>query len=49
MAALLYQGWLIRRRPNAWLKRSIKVVLALSVLLNFAVIASWTFLALRYR
>jgi hypothetical protein len=49
IAALAYQIWLVRRRPPRGRKTSVRVVLALSLLLNFVVVGGWIALLIRYR
>jgi len=49
IAALAYQIWLVRTRPPNRRKTSVKVVLALSLLLNFIVVGGWITLLVRYR
>jgi hypothetical protein len=49
MGALVYQAWLVRRRPpqpGSWKVRS---VLAASLALNVMLIAGWIVIAVRYR
>jgi hypothetical protein len=49
IAAFAYQIWLIRARPPKRGKATVKVVLALSVLLNVVVVGGWIALLIRYR
>lgn len=49
IAAFAYQIWLIRTRPPKRGKTTVKVVLALSVLLNFVVVGGWIALLIRYK
>jgi hypothetical protein len=49
IAALGYQIWLLRTRPPTNRKRSVKVVLAASLVLNFGVVGGWIALLIRYR
>jgi len=49
IAALMYQGWLVLRRPPALRTAGAKSVLAVSVLLNTLMIGSWVVFSIRYR
>jgi hypothetical protein len=49
LAALAYQIWLVRIRSPRRRKTSVKVVLALSLMLNFVVVGGWIALLIRYR
>ena len=49
IAALAYQIWLVRTRPARRRRTSVKVVLALSLLLNFVVVGGWIALLIRYQ
>jgi hypothetical protein len=49
IAAFVYQIWLIRTRPPKRKKTSVKLVLAMSLLLNFVVVGGWLALLIRYR
>lgn len=46
--SLLYQIWLVQRRPAASRKRSIKFILAISLLVNVALIGGWAIISIRY-
>jgi hypothetical protein len=49
IAALMYQAWLVLRRPRALRTAGTKSVLAVSVLLNTLMIGSWVVFSIRYR
>ena len=49
IAAFGYQIWLLRTRPPTKRKRSVKVVLAGSLLLNFVIVGGWIALLIRYQ
>jgi uncharacterized membrane protein len=49
VAALIYQVWMVGRRPPSSRTRRMKIVLATSVVLNVLMIGSWAVLAIRYR
>ena len=49
IAAFGYQVWLVRTRPPNRRRTSVKVVLAVSLLLNFVVVGGWIALLIRYR
>lgn len=49
VAALLYQLWIARRRPPTLRKWGVKTILAVSLVLNVLVVASWIALSVRYR
>ena len=47
--SLVYQIWLIRIRPPGKRRPAVKIVLGLSLLVNFVVIGGWVALLIRYR
>jgi hypothetical protein len=49
IASLVWQVWAVWRRAPFLRTRSVKVVLASSLLLNALVIGTWVFLLIRYR
>ena len=49
IGALLYQAWMVRRRPPFLRTWGIKTIFGLSVVLNVAVIGTWIALYFRYR
>jgi hypothetical protein len=49
IAAFAYQIWLVRTRPPKRRKALVRVVLTLSLLLNFVVVGGWVALLIRYR
>jgi hypothetical protein len=49
VAALLYQVWIVARRPAASRTRGMIAILAISVLMNVLMIGSWVVLSIRYR
>ena len=49
VGALIYQIWLVQRRPPSLRARGVKTVLAVSVLLNTLMIGSWVVFSIRYR
>jgi hypothetical protein len=49
IAALVYQAWLVMRRPPALRTAGAKSVLAVSVVLNTLMIAGWVVISIRYR
>ena len=49
IASLVYQVWVVRRRPPSMRTWGIKTILAISLLLNIMVIAGWIVFSIRYR
>jgi len=49
IGALIFQAWLVLRRPPTLRSSSTKAVLAVSVLLNTLMIGSWVIFSIRYR
>jgi hypothetical protein len=49
VGALIYQVWIVQRRPTSSRTRGVKTVLAVSVLLNTLMIGSWVAFSIRYR
>ena len=49
VGSLLYQLWIVRRRPRTLRRWGVKTILALSLALNVMVVASWIVLSVRYR
>ena len=49
VGSLFYQLWIVRRRPPTLRRWGVKTILALSLALNFMVVASWIALSVRYR
>jgi hypothetical protein len=49
VGALLYQLWIVRRRPPTLRRWGVKTILALSLALNVMVVATWIVLSVRYR
>jgi hypothetical protein len=49
VGALIYQAWIVSRRPPSSRTRGMKTVLAVSVVLNVLMIGSWAVFAIRYR
>ena len=49
IAAFIYQIWLVRTRSPRRRKTSVRVVLALSLLVNFVVVGGWIALLIRYQ
>ena len=47
--ALLYQVWLVRRRPRALAGWGAKMILAVSLLLNTTLIGGWIVISVRYQ
>ena len=46
--SLLYQVRLVQRRPPAARKRAVKLILAISLLVNLALIGGWVIISIRY-
>jgi hypothetical protein len=49
VGTLLYQLWIVRRRPPTLRRRGVKTILGLSLALNLMAVASWIVLSVRYR
>ena len=49
VGALIYQFWIVLRRPPAERTGVMKTVLGVSVLLNAVMIGSWIIFSIRYR
>ena len=49
IGALIFQAWLVLRRPPTLRSSSTKAVLAVSVILNTLMIGSWVVFSIRYR
>ena len=49
LGALVYQGWLVRRRPPRAGNWKIRAVLAASLAVNATMIAGWIVISVRYR
>ena len=49
VAALIYQAWIVQRRPTSSRTRGMKTILAVSAVLNVLMIGSWVVLSIRYR
>ncbi|MBV9504657.1 MAG: hypothetical protein JO323_06590 [Acidobacteriia bacterium] len=49
IGAFIYQIWLIRTRPLRRRNARVKLILALSLVLNFVVVGGWIALLIRYR
>lgn len=49
VGSLVYQVWAVRTRPPALRTRGVKLILAVSLVLNILVIGGWIVLAIRYR
>ena len=49
IASLAYQVWVVRRRPPSMRTRGMKIILAISVMLNLLVIGSWIVFSIRYQ
>jgi hypothetical protein len=49
LGALVYQGWLVRRRPPRPGNWKIRTVLAASLAVNVMMIAGWIVISVRYR
>lgn len=49
LGALVYQGWLVRRRPPRPGNWKIRTVLAASLAVNVMMIAGWAVISVRYR
>lgn len=49
VGGLVYQFWIVQRRPPSLRTRGVKTVLAVSVVLNVLMIGSWVVFSIRYR
>ncbi len=49
VVALLYQAWIVKRRPPNLRTWGIKAILGVSIALNAMVIGSWIVFSIRYR
>jgi hypothetical protein len=49
VGALIYQVWIVQRRPPSLRTSGMKTVLGVSVLLNTLMIGSWVVFSIRYR
>ena len=49
LGSLIYQVWVVKRRPRFLRTWGVKTILGVSLVLNLAVIGSWIFLWFRYR
>ena len=49
VGSLLYQAWMVHRRPRFLRTWGIKTIFGLSLVLNVAVIGTWIALYFRYR
>jgi len=49
LGSLVYQGWVVRRRPPFLRTWGIKTIFGISLVLNVAVIGTWIALYFRYR
>jgi hypothetical protein len=49
IAGLVYQTWMVRRRPPSSRTRAMKVILGVSAALNAIMIAAWVVFSVRYR
>ena len=49
VGSLLYQLWIVRRRPATLRRWGVKTILALSLALNVLVVTTWIVLSVRYR
>jgi hypothetical protein len=49
IGSLVYQLWIVQRRPRSSRTRGMKTVLAVSLLLNGLMISGWVVLSIRYR
>ena len=49
VGSLLYQLWLLRRRPPGLRARGTKAILAVSLMLNVLLIGGWIAISVRYR
>jgi hypothetical protein len=49
LGALVYELWLVSRRPPGLRKRGTRTILAVSLMLNLVVIGGWIAIWVRYR
>lgn len=49
IATLVYQVWVVRRRPPSMRTWGVKTILATSVILNLLLIGGWIVISIRYR
>ena len=49
VSALIYQIWIVGRRPPSSRTPGMKTILAISVMLNALMIGSWVVFSIRYR
>jgi hypothetical protein len=49
LGALVYQGWLVRRRPPKPGNWKVRTVLAASLAVNVILIVGWVVISVRYR
>ena len=49
VGALVYQGWLVRRRPPRARDWKVRAILAVSLALNVMMIGGWVAISVRYR
>ncbi len=49
VGALVYQVWVVKRRPATLRTWGMKTILAVSLVLNGSVIGSWIVFSIRYR
>ena len=49
LGALVYQGWLVRRRPSKPGHWKLRTVLAASLTVNVMMIGGWIIISVRYR
>ena len=49
VGALVFQVWVVQRRPPSSRTRGMKTILAVSVVLNVLMIGSWVVFSIRYR
>jgi hypothetical protein len=49
VASLIYQVWVVRRRPPSMRTGSVKSILGISVLLNGLLVIGWVVISVRYR
>ena len=49
VGALIFQAWVVQRRPPSSRTRGMKTILAISIVLNALMIGSWVVFSIRYR
>ena len=49
VASLVYQIWVVRRRPPTLRTWGVKTILGVSLMLNVMVIGGWIAISIRYR